>query len=467
MSFQRQALYILPFILCLILGGILGLYSETPLAVVCLLVATGSFVFIGTELAVYVLLICLPFSFRYIIPKLLEIQTPTEPLLGMLSAVYLLHKVLNYALGKRKQTPSYPFLLPLSLFILVTFLSAINTPDLFGTIKGAIRASTYTMFSLVVFDIIVNQRERLNRLYIASFPSAAIAVLWTVIVLVIHIDQWQWTSAYRNSPFTNYSVYGSFTAIFFLICLSRLLFDTEPYDRVIWFVLFGCFGLGLIMCFSRGVWLSVIVAVGFMLLQLGGGVTHKKILFLVAACFIILVCLSFPGVYNSVLERVTSTVDIDYASNRARLMRWGQAISMFLQSPILGHGYGAFAMLYEEDVSLVGSYIAQFQLGAHSEYLQVMAEMGIVGLVVWIWLNFAFLRYGFRSLSRIEDGFYRSVVIGLMAAEISLMVHFIVNNLLNGDAIGVPFWGIYGLLPAVVYLADRETKITNENEKML
>ena len=50
-----------------------------------------------------------------------------------------------------------------------------------------------------------------------------------------------------------------------------------------------------------------------------------------------------------------------------------------------------------------------------------------------------------------------------MAAEISLMVHFTVNNLLNGDAIGVPFWGIYGLLPAVVQMAARERN-TSETE---
>ncbi len=459
MSFKQQAARILPLLVFIVFGGILGRYSETPLAVLCLLVATGAFVFIGMELALYVLLICLPFSFRYIIPQLLEIQTPTEPLLGMLSAVYWIKKIVDYALGKRKHIPTFPFLLPVCAFIFVTFLSAVNTPDLFGTLKGALRASIYIMFSLVIYDLVQNHRN-LKRLFIASFPSAAIAVIWTVIVLISHIDEWQWTSAFQNAPFTNYSVYGSFTAIFFLICLSRLLFDNQQYDRVMWIGWFACFGLGLIMCFSRGVWLSVIVAVGFMLMQLGRGVTQKKILFIGAVCLVLLVCLSLPGVYSAVVERILSTVDVNYASNRARLMRWGQAVTMFLESPILGKGYGAFAMLYEEDVGLVGSYVAQFQLGAHSEYLQVMSELGIIGLAVWIWLNFAFLQYGFRAVKRIKDSFYRSIIIGLMAAEISLMVHFVVNNLLNGDAIGVPFWGIYGLLPAVVQIAEREREIT-------
>lgn len=456
--FLKHSKQFLPFFLCLVFGGIIGRYSGTPFPLLSLLIATGAFVFLGMELAVYVMLVALPFSFRYILPGRLEIQTPTEPLLGMLAAVYCVKKIVELATGTRQKENTFPFFVPLCFYILVTFVSAVNTPELFGTLKGASRATVYMMFSLVVYAVIQN-RHTLKRLFIATFPAAAIAIIWTVIVLIYHIDQWQWTSAYRSAPFTNYSVYGAFTAIFFLICLSRLLFDNSSYDRVLWMGWFACFGLGLIMCFSRGVWLSVIVAVSFMLMQLGRGVTHKKILFIGAACLILLVCLNLPGVYSIVVERISSTVDISYASNRARLLRWVQAVTMFLENPILGKGYGAFAMLYEEDVALVGTYTARFQLGAHSEYLQVMAELGSVGLGAWLWLNLAFLRYGFRALKTIGDSFYRAIVIGLMASEMSLMVHFTVNNLLNGDAIGVPFWGIYGLLPAVVQMAIREKKI--------
>lgn len=461
--FVKYGKRILLFILCLVVGGIIGGYSDTPFPLFSLLVVTGAFVFLGMELAVYLLLIALPFSFRYILPSSFEIQTPTEPLLGMLVAVYCVQRIVNRVLDKKKSEDTFPFFVPLCCYIFITFLSAINTPDLFGTLKGALRATVYMLFSVIVYAVIQN-RTTLKRLFIAIFPSAAVAVIWTIIVLIYHIDAWQWTSAYRSAPFTNYSVYGAFTAIFFLVCLSRFLFDNGQYDRVLWSAWFICFGMGLLMCFSRGVWLSVIVAVGFMLLQLGGGVTHKKILFIGAACLILLGSLSFPSIYNIFIERISSTVDLGYASNRARLLRWGQAFVMFLENPILGKGYGAFAMLYEEDVALVGSYTAQYQLGAHSEYLQVMAELGIVGLGVWIWLNLAFLRYGFRALKTIDDGFYRSIVVGLMAAEISLMVHFTVNNLLNGDAVGVPFWGIYGLLPAVVQMASRE-KTSLETEE--
>ena len=525
---MKHGKHILPLLLCIGLGVIIGRYAGTPLPLLCMLAVTGAFVFIDMELAIYVLLIALPFSFRYILPGSFEIQTPTEPLLGMLVAVYWVRKSVAFSQEKRashahvRVKETFPFLAPLCCYIFITFLSAVNTPNLFGTLKGATRATAYTMFSLVVYEVFrpraigvsrdkptrsagacpprsldhpiglsrdmsttygesslfVGVRQ-LKRLFVATFPSAAIAVIWTLFVLVYHIDEWQWTSAYRHAPFTNYSVYGSFTAIFFLICLSRLLFDTTSYDKVLWLGWFACFGLGLMMCFSRGVWLSVVIAVGFMLLQVGNrgktaaqtsGVTHKKILFIGAACLILFVCLNLPGVYGIVIERISTTVDISYASNRARLLRWAQAMTMFLENPILGKGYGAFAMLYEEDVALVGTYTAQFQLGAHSEYLQVLAELGIVGFIAWLWLNLAFLRYGFRALQRMNstsDSFYRAIVIGLMASELSLMVHFIVNNLLNGDAIGIPFWGIYGLLPAVVQMHARQQEVSLDNSANL
>ena len=242
--------------------------------------------------------------------------------------------------------------------------------------------------------------------------------------------------------------------MFFLIVLSRLLLDRTHYDRVLWTIMIIIFGVGLMMCFSRGVWLSAIAAVTFLLMLTGE--QHKKMLFVVLVGGILLFIFSVPGVSNVVLNRISTAFSLEFASNQSRLLRWGQAIDMFLQSPIIGNGYGAFAMIYEPNVSLIGEFVAQYRLGAHSEYLQVLAELGIVGFAVWMWVIFAFFRFGLRALPRIEDGFYRFVIIGLMTAELSLLVHFTVNNLLNGDRIGVPFWIIYGLLPAVVNIAKRE-----------
>lgn len=456
-------------VFCVVFGTILAIYSETPIPILSALVVAGVLVFLAPDLVLYVILICLPFSFRYILSPQVEIQTPTEPLLGLLVAIYWFKKIINRAIyqePKQQEEGRFPLAFPLIVYIAATLLPTINSPDLFMTLKGALRASVYMMSGFLAYELIRN-RQGLHRLFLSTFPSALVAVVWTSCVLVYQIDQWQWRSAYEGTPFTNHASYGAFAVVFFLIVLSRLMFDRSNYDRVFWTILLFVFGFGLLVCFSRGAWLSLIVAVGFLLMQIKTGEQHKKVLFVGAATALLLLIVSFPGASNIAQERISSVFNFQFASNQVRLLRWGQALLMFLESPIIGKGYGAFAILYEANASLLGEYTSQFQLGAHSEYLQVLAELGIVGFAAWMWLVIAFFRYGFRALRDIEDGFYRSLIIGLLSAELSLLVHFVVNNLLNGDAIAIPFWLIYGLLPTVVNIAKRERKTnlsTNLNE---
>ncbi|MBB15251.1 hypothetical protein CMK22_08255 [Candidatus Poribacteria bacterium] len=443
---------------CLTVGFLLGVTSESPLMILVVLVVIGVFVFLGMDLAFYSILLFLPFSFRYIIPgRGFEVQTPSEPLLGMLVAVFLIQQIFDRVVFKTavSEDRKFPFASALTLFIIITILSAINSPDMSGSIKGAIRANVYVMSSFLTF-FLIRSRQNLQWLFWSVFPTAIVAVVWTVIVLVYNIDLWQWTSAYRGSPFTNYSVFGSYTAVFFLIVLSRLLLDRSPYDRVFWSVMLVIFTVGIFLCFSRGVWLSLIISVGFLLINLPHAEQHKRILIVSSSFVLLLVLLLLPSVSDLISERISTLFDPQFASNRSRLLRWGQAFLMFLEHPIIGNGYGAFAMLYQEDASLTGEYVAQFQLGAHSEYMQILAEQGSLGIFAWFWLILIFFRFGLQALRRVKETFFRSLVLGIMAVELSFFVHFFVNNLLNGDAIGIPFWVLYGLLPAVVGIAERE-----------
>ena len=447
---------------CLAVGILLGVTSESPLMVLVVLTVIGVFVFLCMDLAFYAIMLFLPFSFRYIIPgRGFEVQTPSEPLLGMLVVVFLVQRIFERTTFKTSASDDkkFPFVLPITIFIIVTILSAINSPETLGSIKGAIRANVYVMSSFLTF-LLIRSRQSLQWLFWSIFSSAAVAVIWTVIILIYNIDLWQWTSAYRGSPFTNYSVFGGYTAIFLLIVLSRLLLDRTSYDRVFWSVLLVIFTAGILLCFSRGVWLSLIIAVGFLLVNLSQAEHHKKILIIGSGSVFLLTLLLLPSASDLITERVSTLFDPQFASNRSRLLRWAQALLMFTEHPIIGNGYGAFAMLYQEDVALTGEYVAQFQLGVHSEYMQILAEQGSLGLIAWFWVILAFFRFGVRALRRIRDTFFRSLVLGIMAAELSLLVHFLVNNLLNGDAIGIPFWVLYGLLPAVVGIAEREVKAT-------
>ena len=447
---------------CLIIGALLGFHSESVVPVLIALVVTGFLVFIATPFAFYAMLVCWPFSFRYILPAQTEVQTPTEPLLGMLVFTFAVKQLLDSVLMGRKSVfrddaqnrARFPLGWPVLFYAFAIILPTFSSPQLYVSAKGVFRTVIYMMLSFVTYQVIRN-RQDLRYLFVATFPSAAAAVVWTSIILIYRIDQWQWTSAYYGSPFTNYTSYGAFTSVFLLIILSCLLSGRISYDRVLWSGMLLIFGVGFLLCFSRGVWIAMIMGVGFLFWQLGRGEHHKKLLFVGAVGLLGLAIVTIPGVSELIRERISTIFDFQFASNRSRLLRWGQAVLMFLRHPIIGNGYGAFAIYYEEDTALVGEYTAQFQLDAHSEYLQVLAELGIVGFVAWMWVIIRFFRYGLRALRQIEEPFYRSLIVGLMAAQFSMLVLFIVFTLPTSDELAVPFWLIYGLLPAVVQMANR------------
>ncbi len=442
------------------LGAMLALYADSPFLIIPFFSALAIASFAALDLALYILIGFLPFSFRFIISPGTEMQIPTEPLLAIMSITLILRLIIL----KRRGTPlRFPFQYPLMFYAISLCLSVINANNKYAATKGTIRAIAYMMLAFIVFNVITN-RERLKRFFIVGIIPATIAVGWTLIFLIDRLSIWRWTSAYEGLPFTSYSHYGSFVAVILLIIVARAIFDKGSYDRVIWTFLLIFYSIALLFCFSRGVWLSFIIAMSFLLLQKSEGIQNKRILIFMggALCFILL--LSIPQFSDIIISRTTTLFRLGYGSNRERLLRWGTAIIMFLKNPIFGNGYGSFAFSYINNPELLGG-TSRFQMGAHNEYLQMLAETGILGFSAWMWVIISFFVYGLRLLKKLRAennetdslSFWRSIVIGIMSAELSLLIHFIVNNLIQADIVGIPFWALIGILPAVGNIIESES----------
>jgi uncharacterized membrane protein YGL010W len=50
-----------------------------------------------------------------------------------------------------------------------------------------------------------------------------------------------------------------------------------------------------------------------------------------------------------------------------------------------------------------------------------------------------------------------------MSAEFALLTHFFVNNLVQSYIVGVPFWLLIGLLPAIGNIAKREKEVDDDS----
>lgn len=192
------------------------------------------------------------------------------------------------------------------------------------------------------------------------------------------------------------------------------------------------------MSWSRGAWLGL----GAALLVMGFFIPRRTrlglLLFLGIASLALVIW--FSGLLpQSIVQRLeTSTaeffafedvrgVDItpDNFAIAERLAHWQAAINMITAHPFLGVGFGNYAAAYP-NYQLI-NWVEP--LGhAHNYYLNIFAEVGIIGLLGYgkVWLTIFFQSY--KTMSH-PDTLSRLVIIGLVGAWVYISVHSFFDNL--------------------------------------
>ncbi len=192
------------------------------------------------------------------------------------------------------------------------------------------------------------------------------------------------------------------------------------------------------MSWSRGAWLGL----GAALLIMGFFIPRRTrlglLLFLSIGSLALVVW--FSGLLpQSIVQRLeTSTaeffafedvrgVDItpDNYAIAERLAHWQAAINMITAHPFLGVGFGNYATVYP-NYQLINW---NEPLGhAHNYYLNIFAEVGIIGLLGYgkVWITIFYQSW--KATSH-PDTFSRLVIIGLLGAWVYVSVHSFFDNL--------------------------------------
>lgn len=84
---------------------------------------------------------------------------------------------------------------------------------------------------------------------------------------------------------------------------------------------------------------------------------------------------------NALLQRTWSISDMDETSNKGRMEIWQDSAVSVTKHPILGIGMGNFPFALSEKLST-----AKMGASAHNIYLDIAVEMGLIGMVIFIWL---------------------------------------------------------------------------------
>lgn len=154
-----------------------------------------------------------------------------------------------------------------------------------------------------------------------------------------------------------------------------------------WVLLFCAIALvvGIVVTFSRGGFLGLAAAGGLMMWKLGKG---NRIMTVVSAMVLLGVfVVSMPGSYGDRLLSISSENMDKTGSSWERKELLKRAFEVAVHHPIVGVGMNNFHIFsIKEKV-------------AHNSYLEIWAELGLIGLIAYLVLMFSPM----RSLSRIES----------------------------------------------------------------
>jgi O-antigen ligase/Tfp pilus assembly protein PilF len=243
-------------------------------------------------------------------------------------------------------------------------------------------------------------------------------------------------------------------------------------------------GATLIFTFTRGSYLGFGVAVIFMffLFLLSRGKSfikeHKNIFIIVLIAIIIITCLftiptplNKPGTTISKLkERVSITkLGTEFSFGR-RIAIWKFTGMMIKDRPLLGSGIGTFeynTLRYQAKFFEQGDNRSLYPHGfadkAHNEYLQLGAELGIVGLALFLWFMIAYFYWGIKCLKKEKNKYLQGIIIGLMGSVMAVLVDGLFGFPLHLPATIVLLWLSIGLTMTTIFTKANNIKMREEN----
>jgi O-antigen ligase len=337
-------------------------------------------------------------------------------------------KIIKNKIGNLKikeKFKHYPMEYLTAIFLIIAVLSLFVSADIIVGIKKILFLINIFLLFIIVRNV-ARKKEMIPKIIKAGAISGIISLIvgYTQLVSVFFASlykfwQWwayniisvfyginlskllavsnTWFSYYPESPPTlrMFSIFPD-SHSFALFTIISLIFFTylliKNSKKIFWIPVILCF-LGLLFSGSRGVWLSatipfLITIFLFFSKKLRKKTEYSKIHTKPFLIMLLIFALAFPvssfivsasqeGEDGTLaFKRAKSLADLEELSVKSRMEIWEKSFKSVLKKPILGVGIGNFPVVLDEDISTTKKGAS-----AHNLYLDVLSEMGLLGLI--------------------------------------------------------------------------------------
>jgi len=225
-------------------------------------------------------------------------------------------------------------------------------------------------------------------------------------------------------PYVNRNHFAGFAEIIIPMALVPLVLGKVRRERLFLVALFAVVPIvALLLCASRGGIVSFVVQMAILfLLLIVRRVQGKHMIVggMVVLCAMLAV--SWIGI-QQVLARFSDVQALEVSSGKRAAMRAG-TWRLFLDHPLLGTGLGTFETVFPPYDSLYDGKIVNY---AHNDYLQALAETGVIGGLCCGWFLGLVLRNALQGIAEPGSSFGQALNLSGLVSCSGILVHSLVD----------------------------------------
>lgn len=309
----------------------------------------------------------------------------------------------------------------------------------YSTRLAIIQLIIYVVF-LAAADTFINNQNRLRKTVLTIIIFGSIMAFFGILQRLASLEEiYGLRPTGQAIPFASYINQHHFAALLEMtigITLALIFGEaTKKNKRIFLITAVVIMGIAIVLTSSRGGMLSLLFVIGFIVAanvrQKSAAKTNLPIknssnfrrtaAFLGGGLFLFLILFGsvlLLGGDESLLRGIGLGNEADVSNGRTHF--WQIALQIFFDYPIFGAGLNSFGVAFTHYDTWNGTFRVE---QAHNDYLQILADAGILGFACVAAFIYLLFKKGWRTIGETADPFRRSAAIGALAGCGGILIH--------------------------------------------
>ncbi|MBA3648167.1 MAG: O-antigen ligase family protein [Chitinophagales bacterium] len=431
---------------------LLSIYSENYYLLLIPCAFLFFFLSIHDSKTIYFILIAmLPLSIEVALPNGFATDFPTEPLI-----VGLMFLFIGYVLAKPalldKEFFKSPVLFMLLIYYVWNLIATVYSSDVFISVKWLLAKTWYIVTFVFITGLLVKNLTQFKKMFWCFFLPLLFTVLYTLIRHARYAFSFETVNGQMFPFFRNHVNYACMVAeVVPFVVLAISWYPKGSFKKRFLNYSFVLILLGVYFAYTRSAWLALITAL-IMFFVIRAKWTKVAVIsaFSLSIAFFVYMAvqnhyLNYAPNYettvyhNALGEHLESTFEGQDVSSAERLYRWIAGIKMWVDKPWTGFGPGNFDTYYKSyTVNSFSTYVSANpeRSSIHNYFLLILAEQGIIGLLLFMALTFFIFLKGQQIYNETFSKEEKRYVMAVLLSLSIIYVNTFLSDLIETDKIG-------------------------------